>query len=153
MIVIGFFLHQPAPWKRSDSARQLDWRTRDREYAGEVYRLAAEIKNRVGKPIWVRQSSIAHEIKHREWITHSKYKKKLPLTKEALQDVTETRIEYNLRRIRWAIESIKEDGSSYAVSFIGQRAVVAWHLWREPRIKKALDEGIEEIKRHRSLIQ
>lgn len=147
-----FYINQPKAWKRTESARQIDWKIRDSECADKVRQIAATIKAREGKPVWVKPGSIAQEFKNRDWITHSKYKKKMPLTSEALKEVTETRIDYNVRRIHWAVNCIKEDGSSFAVSFIGQRAVVAWYLWEVPEIKQAIDDGIEEIKKYRGLI-
>lgn len=147
-----FYTNQPKAWKRTESARQIDWKIRDSECADKVRQIAVAIKAQEGKPIWVKPSVIAQEFEHRDWVTNSKYLKKMPLTYEVLKAVTETRIDYNVRRINWAVNCIKEDGGSFAVSFIGQRAVVAWYLWKVPEIQQAIEAGIEEIKKHRGLI-
>lgn len=147
-----FYSNQPKAWKRTESARQIDWKIRDEECADKVRQIASAIKSQEGKPIWVKPGSIAQKFENRNWITHSKYIKKMPLTQEALKEVTETRIDYNVRRIQWAVNCIKEDGSSFAVSFIGQRAVVDWSLWEIPEIKQAIEEGIKEIKNYRGFV-
>lgn len=147
-----FYSNQPKAWKRTESARQIDWKSRDSECANKVRQIASAIKSQEGRPIWVKPGSIAQKFKNRDWITHSKYIKKMPLTREALKEVTETRIDYNVRRIHWAVNCIKEDGSSFAVSSIGLRAVVDWNFWKVPKIKQAIEEGIKEIKKCRGLI-
>lgn len=147
-----FSLNQPKVWKRTESARQINWEQRDKECADKIRKIVSAIKERDGKPVWIRSNSIAREFNKRDWITHGKYKKKMPLTQKAIQDVTETRIDYNLRRIYWAIDCIKQDGSSYAFSSIGMRALVNWDLWKIPDIKQAIETGIEEIKKHRGLL-
>lgn len=147
-----FYLNQPKAWTRTESARQINWEIRDKECANKVRQIAKIIRAREGKPIWVRPGSIAQEFNNRDWITNSKYLKKMPLTQKAIKEETESRIDYNIRRVYWAVNNIKEDGSSYAFSSIGLRAVVSWKLWKVPRIKKAIEDGIEEIKQHRGLL-
>lgn len=147
-----FYANQPMAWKRTESARQIDWSIRDNECADEVKLIAKGIKEHTGKPVWVKPGSIAKQFKNRDWITHSKYQRKMPLTLKAINEVSESRIDFNLRRIVWAVHSIKEDGSSYAFSSVGHRAGVSWNLWQVPEIKQAIENGIEEIKVHRDVI-
>jgi hypothetical protein len=70
---------------------------------------------------------------------------KLPLTKKALSDVVETKIQFAIRRVGWAAKCFRDEEKAPARSELALRACVDYYIWREPEAKAALDAYWQEL--------
>ncbi|HEX8367228.1 MAG TPA: hypothetical protein VF604_01555 [Pyrinomonadaceae bacterium] len=96
--------------------------------------------------------TIAREVGHKEWIGHHKYKKKLLLSHSVLKEVAETKLDFELRRIHFAVQEIKSETRSAAFSTVAMRARIKWERWTLPEIKTAIEIGISEIENNKQII-
>ncbi len=144
--------NQPECWKRTESARQIDWKSRDAKFVIEIREAAERIRRYPGKPVKICPGTIAREVGHKEWIAHHKYKKKLPLSHSVLKEVAETKLDFELRRIHFAVQGIKSETRSAAFSTVAMRARINWERWTLPEIKTAIEIGISEIENNKQII-
>jgi hypothetical protein len=69
----------------------------------------------------------------------------MPLTKKLLSETVESRLEYNLRKVRWAVDLIKNEGGSAKPYLIAEKACVHPNFREVIEINAALEEGQKEI--------
>lgn len=96
------------PTRQRSSAVRVDWIARDKEYEGRVKKAASLVRVLPGKPVRVTQTKLAKcaEIAP----TFEKYHFRLPLTKRALRETSESYEEFEVRRIRWAVNTMHQAG-------------------------------------------
>ena len=89
-------------------AIDIDWGARDIELAVAVRRSAARLMNAPGRPVWISADAIGRDTgkRHRALSRDDR----LPLTNQALIEVIESREDWAIRRIRWAVECYRQEG-------------------------------------------
>lgn len=100
--------HCPQRVKRTSHSYRVDWASRDGELAAEVRRATEEIRSFSGRPVQVTVSSIGSQIGKLGII--QKHICRLPETNRTLQEVTETKEAYQIRRVSWAAEQMRQQG-------------------------------------------
>lgn len=132
--------NMPSPFKRTKSAREIvDWKNRDIALENEVREAAARLKWEDGKPVQVTVTAIARELDRNELLLKRSHSAKLPLTRLALDEVAETRPQFALRRLRWAVSCFRNEGLAPAKSSLALRASVDYEIWKGEEMSAALD--------------
>jgi hypothetical protein len=101
----------PSPRVRKYHGKQVDWVQRDKILAVSVIMAGQNIRALPGRPIWIRQETIAKAVKDS---TFRRYLDFLPLTKEALAKATESVHDWRLRRATY--KECGEEHSNRSVS-------------------------------------
>jgi hypothetical protein len=136
--------HSPPPFKRIGSARIVDWQKRDARIAAKISAAALRIRNVPGPPIRVTRSAISRELDEATSILSRNASNKLPRTLQAIDKVAETPIDFALRKIDWAAEKLRQEGSA-GLFMLRQRAHVDHKLWYVPEVKAAFDEALQSL--------
>jgi hypothetical protein len=132
--------NMPSPFKRTKSAREIvDWKNRDIALENEVREAAARLKRADGKPVQVTVTAIARELDRNELLMKRRHLAKLHLTRRALNEVVENRPQFALRRLRWAADCFRGEGSAPAKSSLALRACVDYEVWKGEKMGAALD--------------
>jgi hypothetical protein len=137
--------NMPPLFKRVGTPRQVDWRERDIQLAEDVRLASDRIKAVEGRPLQVTINAIARDLDRKEMLQKRKQLDKLTLTKKALHEVVETRIQFAIRRLGWAAECFREEGKAPAKSELALRAGVDYYLWQMPDAKAALNDRWHEL--------
>lgn len=137
-----FKSHHP---KVNRISSKLDWEDRDR-FSVENIKMAVQSLMAVeGKPVWICKYSISRFFEKPNWIIYDRFLNKMPLTEKLLTEVIESRLEYNLRKIKYAVEQIKKAGGSSKPYRIAEKAHVHQNFRDVIEIKLALEEGQKQI--------
>lgn len=132
--------NMPPPFRRTKSAREIvDWDSRDIALEKEVREAAEKLKRAEGKPVQITVMSIGRELDKKELLQREKHLAKLPLTRQALDKVTETRSQFALRRLKWAAGCFRDEGQAPAKSTLALRACVDYGIWKDEQMDAALD--------------
>lgn len=134
--------HLPARWKRIGSARKVDWEKRDDRLAKEVVASAQRLRNAPGRPVRITQQAIGRELDEMTSLNSKKSLSNLPLTVKALRSVVEARIEYAIRRIKWAATQLQLEEVT-GLSELRLRAAICHEIWYVPEVKAAFDEALQ----------
>jgi hypothetical protein len=129
--------HMPRPKKRGRRRSKVDRHARDAEVAKSVRAEAKLLEKLTGKPIRITKDLIARKINRRSLINYQL--DKLPRTRKALEKVVETRLQFALRRLRWAAETFREENLTPSRCALTKRAGIYSDLWHEPTLKNAID--------------
>lgn len=138
-------INMPPPYRRADTPRRVDWQARDSQLAEDVRLAADRIKAMEGRPTQITVNAIARNLDKKELLQKKKQLDKLPLTKKALDDVVETRIQFAIRRVGWAAGCFGEEKKAPAKSELALRACVDYNVWQEPEAKAALEAHRREL--------
>ncbi|MGG4507884.1 TnsD family transposase [Heyndrickxia sporothermodurans] len=110
---------------------RVDWEHRDEEIYNNV-RLAVKDMLSVGKPIRITISSVGSRIGIRPLL--EKHLNKLPMTKGYLNDKTESIKDFQIRRLQWAVQELKEDGQDLSL----------WRIYRKAGIRENFQKELQE---------
>ncbi len=97
--------HMPLCKKEKSRRTRVDWDSRDIELAEKVKLAASEIKSEPGRPVQLTITAIGREIGQLALI--QQHLNKLPLTSHALTSIVETREDFAIRKIWWAVEQYR----------------------------------------------
>lgn len=120
------WLNSNSPKKRTTAnvSERVDWKKRDDEIVLNVKRVVNEIVNSQGKPQRITITLVGGRLGIKALL--EKHLDKLPKTKKYIDEVTENITEFQLRRIKWAIQKIKNDGQE----------IKLWKIFRYAGIRK-----------------
>ncbi|MDF9408525.1 MAG: hypothetical protein A4E52_00162 [Pelotomaculum sp. PtaB.Bin013] len=125
--------HSPTPIRRMKyTDRRVNWVKRDEELAERVSMAAQEIKQVPGRPVRLTISSIGKRVG--ELALLQKHLEKLPKTKSILQEVVETAENFQVRRVEYAVEKLREQGE----------LLRTWKIVREAGLRPGYSEKIEQ---------
>lgn len=100
-----------------------DWEERDKEILKQVINAVQKLMNEEGKPKRITIKRI-QEIIGKQCLM-PKHLKKMPLTKQYLEQVVEDPEKFRERRIQWAIQELRKDGEPLSLNKIKQKAGVS----------------------------
>ena len=86
----------------------------------------------IGKPLRITISSVGSRIGMRPLL--EKHLDKLPMTKAYLNKKTESTKDFQIRRLQWAIQELKEDGQVLSL----------WRVYRKAGIREAFQNDLKE---------
>lgn len=123
--------HSPTPINRMKyTDRRVNWVKRDEELAERVAMAAEEIRQLPGKPVCLTISSIG------KWVGQlallQNHLAKLPKTKSILEAVVETAEDFQVRRVGYAVEKLRERGE----------LLRTWKIVREAGLRPGYSEKI-----------
>jgi hypothetical protein len=131
-----FNANTPSPHRKN-----FDWSVRDTEYSGKIKQVVSEITSYEGKPVWLSYSTIAN----RAGIGNSIYSRldKLPMTKQCLDSVIETRDEWRKRKICWAIQELYLSGEPILYDRVRRTVGMSSKVYQ--RFKEYIGQEIQNI--------
>jgi len=132
--------NSPEPIYRYKNTR-VDWDKRDKEILPKVKTVVEEMLNSTEKPERITISLIGNKLGIRGLL--EKHLDKLPLTKQYLDSVEESRRDFQLRRIKWAVQKLEKEGQELKLWKILRRAGI-----RKEYIRELENEVLEIIKRY-----
>jgi hypothetical protein len=127
--------HLPTP--RSHPMRALiDWRAVDEEFAARVITAASRIRGQIGRPVRASKAAIIKEVGHQGWIEGSLHK--LPLTEKTLSENLESFESFQIRKVKWAEDTFREEGFCPTKHQLIVKAVVRNKSGRMPRVQEEI---------------
>jgi hypothetical protein len=129
----------------------INWPKRDAEAARAVRQEAAHIKGMPGRPVRVSKTSVAANLGILAVVT--KRGELMPLTLEVLAEVSESVEDYAMRRVRWAADCFRAEGTIASTWEIRIRAAVSNKVAKYPRVSAAIKDamlGLVAVKFSRS---
>jgi hypothetical protein len=142
--------HSPHSRRCGQPTSGVDWQRRDAEYAVAVRAVATRLKNNPGRPGWVTRSAIGKVVGAATLLRQKLHK--MPLTAQVITNVVETRVEYAVRRVRWAAGCFICDHILPRPWQLLLRANV-YSLRSVPEVKSAVDAAVDLIESNLSLKQ
>ncbi|HEX3557918.1 MAG TPA: TnsD family Tn7-like transposition protein [Pyrinomonadaceae bacterium] len=134
--------HSPCSQRSARSTSGVDWRKRDAEYAVAVRAAAANLMNKLGRPIQVTKTAIGKAL---GTITLLRQQlSKMPLTAQVLVRVVETREQYAIRRVRWSADLFIEEGVLPRYWQLVARANV-YSLRGKPEIEAIIEAALQQL--------
>lgn len=131
--------NSPKTQSKTHNNNRVNWQKRDLEVLAHVKKSIQELYA-IEKPVYVCRSRIGKEISRTSLI--EKFIDKLPKTKKYLDHHIETREEYQIRRINWAINEIIKKDQSLQEWKVCRLAGLKNEL--SPRVKQSLKIEIEK---------
>jgi hypothetical protein len=133
--------------KRLKGGRQrpkINWSKRDEAYSAAVRKTATNMQNIVGRPVWMSRTGLAKRI----GILAVVYKNsaKLPLTNNALDEVSESLTAFAIRRIRWAADCYHQEHLPAGRHRLLTRAAVSNNIACDPDVKAAYEESVRALR-------
>jgi transposase len=126
--------HSPeARYKYEPPVKFFNWQKRDEELAEEVLIAARTIKELTGKPTHVTVKSIGTVIN--QYPTIANHISKLPNTKKALGSVTETVEAFQIRRVKYIINYLRDRGE-----FLSE-----WKIVRKAGLKQVFTDEVRAV--------
>lgn len=135
--------NKPRAQRCNPSTSSVDWKRRDAEYAIAVKKAASRIKEASGRPVHVTKTAIGRAIGAVSLLQQKLHK--MPLTTMILEKVVETRVEYAVRRIWWAVKLFREENLLPQTWQLILKANV-YKLRNEATIKEAIIIALQELK-------
>ena len=133
----------PLKAKQSKSNHVANWEERDTNWVGKVLQATNDIKHRPGRPIRVCFNSIRKQLGRESTILYER-DKKMPLTNQAIINLTESRVDLLIRRIQWAIEQYQNERCIPTMNMLKQRAAIRKN--KDARIAAALTDAINLLR-------
>ncbi len=134
--------HTPQSRRRARPTSGVDWKKRDAEYAVAVRVAAARIKNNPVRPVQATRSAIGKAVGATTLLRQKL--SKLPLTAQVIAGLVETRVEYAVRRIRWAAECFTHEHTLPRPWQLMLRANV-YSLREVPEIRGVLEAALSSV--------
>jgi hypothetical protein len=131
----------PARQKKLPPQRnQPVWAEIDVKLAAGVREEAARLRSLSGAPVRVSLAAIIRALNRHVWL--ERRLDKLPCTKDALAEFLESMVAFNLRRVEWALQCYRRDGTIPSRSaFIG-RAGIKNKAGKADVVQNAVDEAL-----------
>jgi hypothetical protein len=101
--------HRPPRPPAKPRSPRVDWGARDTEVAVQVRAAAAAMLALSGRPVRLTRAALARRAGHAALI--EQHLDRLPCVAAALASAEETRLAHGIRKIRWATERIREEGT------------------------------------------
>ena len=120
-----------------------NWEERDRQLADEVEKIATSIRNVPGCPTHVNRSFIGRETGKQVWLYDNL--DVLPLTARVLSNVIETREDWSVRKIAWAVEQYLQESLCPSRTKLMQRANITFQMAQHPQVRAALDAALHQL--------
>lgn len=122
--------------KQKSTVQRIDWSGRDSELFKQAQAWMAQERCRVGKPKRITVLRVSKDLGARAWI--EKHPDKLPLTIFFLKRVEESVERFQIRRIFWVVQNMKDKGIQ----------VNEWRIRRMAGLRPELEPDVEEALRN-----
>lgn len=129
----------PSPQRRGRPEIQMNNGIRDHELSNAVKGSVNRLKKVPGRPVRVTKSAIGKDINKVRLFNDRRMLASLPLTAKALTESVETRIEFAIRRIRWAAACFREESIAPSWTQLPSRAALWRDVWLVPEVKMVID--------------
>jgi len=116
-------------------ANRVDWNKRDKELLPKVKEVVEGMRQ--GKPQRITWYTVGSKLGISGWF--SKNRNKLPLVKEYMESVVETLEEFQVRKVKWAIDELEREGKALTMWNIAEKAGV------KPNYMKAILKEIQKM--------
>lgn len=129
-------MNVPSKERKTPCRGRVDWPSRDARLAETISEAVAAICESPGRPVRITISSVGRKLGALALL--QKKLSKLPATRALLAEKCETRDAFIIRRVRLAVETLRQKHVS----------IQAWRIIREARIRPGFSEAVaDEIER------
>ncbi|AIF42188.1 TnsD family Tn7-like transposition protein [Virgibacillus sp. SK37] len=125
------WLNKNSPKLRKPKSKdeRVDWQKRDQEILKSVKKAAKKLQNNIGKSKRITVKSIADVIGERALL--EQHLDKMPNTKKFIEDVYESEKDFRLRRVKYVIDEMRENGEEIKVWKVLKRAGIKKQFYLE----------------------
>jgi len=116
------------------------WQKRDARLAKEAEDIKERMLSIEGHPVRVSRRAIISLLRISYQLP--KNAELLPLTVRALERLSESPVDYTIRRVSWARDCIVKEGKSLSYFELIRRACVSSKIIRNPRVERAVREAL-----------
>jgi hypothetical protein len=134
--------NQPEKAVVSQYIKKADWSERDAALSLRIEEAAKRIKLKSGQPVKVCTNSIIREVGEPDW--KFRMKSKMPLTRAKLKEVGESVLEFQLRKIQYAVNIAKSKNEPTSFSKIANLTGGIKYL-NFLEVQEAISKGVNEI--------
>lgn len=124
--------HSPSRKVFSRNTVRVDWEKRDKVLLAELKKIV-DNWNDEEKPIRRTKKSVAKKVNRVVWV--DKYAKKLPLSIEYLKSVAESVEDFQIRRVKIAIEHLAK----------GNLLIKEWMVYKKAGLRPDISSRVKEI--------
>ncbi len=121
--------HSPKKTESTINRTYIDWEEKDNKLSMEILQTAETLLHLSGKPVWITTRKIGNTLGCYGIL--EKHIQQLPKTQKSLDCVTETREQYQFRRINWAISQFEDKGEPIVVWKVMRLAGIREEFWNE----------------------
>lgn len=125
--------HSPACTQRKQENKRVDWEARDRFAYDKLKTVALKLLATKGKPIWITRTKLGKLAGVLSWI--EKHREKMPISETYLASVTESIIEFQLRKVRWTVGILESQGEE----------LKKWKIERVAGLRREYHEQVKEV--------
>ena len=125
--------HSPVWTQRKQENKRVDWEARDKLACDKLKTVALKLLETEGKPIWITRTKLGKLAGVLSWV--EKHREKMPISETYLASVTESIIEFQLRKVRWSVGMLESQGEE----------LKKWKIEREAGLRKGYSEKVEEV--------
>jgi Tn7-like transposition protein D/TniQ protein len=136
-----FQSHLPPSRKNAKGNKQIDWESRDMQLAEAILRASIRMQTAAGRPVRTTKRAIIIEIDENGGLLSKSFIKRLPRTAQALNEAVETSDQFSIRRIKWAVESFREEGVSPSRRNMWKRVCIGKKSQASPIVVAAFEEA------------
>ncbi|WP_188399550.1 TnsD family Tn7-like transposition protein [Sporomusa sp. GT1] len=123
------------------TVQRIDWSDRDIEIYKQAYAWLNQERSLQGKPKRITVTRIAKDLGVRAWI--EKHPDKLPLTMSFLKSIAESVERFQIRRINWVAQNMKDEGIRIERWRVCRMAGLRSDL--HPEVERALEEILDAM--------
>lgn len=125
--------HSPVCTQRKQENKRVDWEDRDRFACDKLKTAALKLIETKGKPIWITRTKLGKMAGVLSWI--EKHREKMPISETYLASVTESIIEFQLRKVRWSVGILEFHGEE----------LKKWKIERVAGLRTGYPEQVKEV--------
>lgn len=131
--------HSPKKAESPINRTYIDWEEKDNKLSKEVLQTTKTLLHLSGKPVWITTRKIGNTLGCYGIL--EKHIQQLPKTQKSLECVTETREQYQFRRINWAISELEKNNEPIVMWRVMRLAGIRNEFWNEywEKMKKSDD--------------
>jgi hypothetical protein len=141
--------NQPEKAIVSQYVKRVNWLERDKNLSLRIEEAARQIKLKSGRPLKVTTNSIIRELGETDW--KFRINSKMPITHAKLKEVVESGLEFQLRKIQYAVNIAKSKPEPTSFSKIANLTAASEYL-KFPEVQEAIRKGVQEINNNLHLI-
>jgi hypothetical protein len=129
--------HMPPSRRRSGRLHEVDWAARDVEFADSVRATTKYLLDLQGKPVRITKNLVMRRTRQGAIIAHNLHR--LPKTRRVMKKAVETRIQFAVRRVRWATKWFQKENVTPSRRTLLLCAGIASDIWETPSVKAITD--------------
>ncbi|MGF2011009.1 TnsD family Tn7-like transposition protein [Nostoc sp. DedVER01b] len=136
--------HLPPPQAKNGTS-SVDWASRDTATMEAVKVVTQRLKENVNPIIWVTRTTIANSLNYPASAWIKKHLNNLPMTANVVEELSETREEFAVRKVQWAADCFRQENLCPQRWELVRRASLRPKTTELPLVKEAIATALEAL--------